>query len=178
MPDLRRVVVVGTSCAGKSTFARRIASALEAHLIEADQLHWMRNWEQKPTEQLRTEVARATDRTRWVFDGNYAMVRDIVWPRATTIIWLDFPFPLVFSRALRRTLRRVWTREELFGGCRETFRQSFFSRDSILWWVITTFKRYQREYRALLGSGRWQHAQAIILRHPRKAEAFLRDHLT
>lgn len=161
---------MGTSCAGKTTLARRLAADLGGPLVEADQLHWMRHWTPKPTEQLRTEIAAATAGDRWVFDGNYPTVRDIVWPRATTIVWLDYPFPIIFWRALRRTARRAWTREELFGGCRETFTQSFLSRDSILWWVITTFGRYRREYRSLLGSGRWRQAQVIILRRPRNAE--------
>ena len=56
------------------------------------------------------------------------------------------------SRAMacvRRTIRRVLTQEELYSGNRESLRMAFLSRESILWWVITTFHRRRKRYRQL-----------------------------
>jgi adenylate kinase family enzyme len=42
--DLRRVAVVGTSCAGKTTFAAALAGKLQVPHIELDALHWRAGW--------------------------------------------------------------------------------------------------------------------------------------
>ena len=49
----------------------------------------------------------------WVVDGSYRRVHDLIWPRAETIVWLDYPFLTNLVRLARRTLRRLRTREEL-----------------------------------------------------------------
>ena len=110
---------------------------------------------------------------RWVVDGNYAMVRDIVWPRATTIVWLNYSFPLVFWRAFRRTFIRSVGRKTLFSGNRETIKMAFFSKESILWWVITTFRRRRKQFRAILDGGEFPHLERIEFRNPRDADQFL-----
>lgn len=53
--------------------------------------------------------------------GNYGRVRDLLWPRADTIVWLDYAFPLVLGRLTARTVRRAVTGEILWNGNRETF---------------------------------------------------------
>jgi adenylate kinase family enzyme len=100
-----RVVVVGTSCSGKATFARRLASILGTHRFELDSLYWGPGWKLRPD--FQQEVLAAAQQPRWVIDGNYSGVRDIIWRRCTAIVWLDYSFARVFSRALRRTVRRV-----------------------------------------------------------------------
>jgi hypothetical protein len=65
------------------------------------------------------------------------------------VIWLNYAFAVVFWRAVIRTLRRALTQEEIFSGNRESLRMAFFSRDSILWWVLTTFHRRRKHHRML-----------------------------
>ena len=133
---MKRVVVIGSSCSGKTTLARRLAEALDCEHIELDALYWGPSWSEAPREAFRAAVEERLAGDRWVVDGNYSVVRDIVWSRATDAVWLNYPFPIVLGRALVRTLRRIVLREELFGGNRELFRKTFLSRESILWWVI------------------------------------------
>ena len=148
--DLRRIVVIGSSCSGKTTLAKQIAGELGSQHIESDAFHWMPDWVRRPSEELRKLTAEAVAQDRWVVDGNYLLVRDIVWVRATTVIWLDYSFPVVFFRALRRTLSRSLTGQELFSGNRESLGRAFLSKDSILLWVITTFHRRRREFQQIL----------------------------
>lgn len=171
---LQRIVVVGSSCAGKTTFAARLASRLDLPHVELDALHWGPGWTERPPEAFRRDVAKAVAGQRWVVDGNYRVVRDLVWPRADTIVWLDFDFPLVFRRALLRTLQRSLSREPLFGGNVETLRGSFLHRDGIPWWVLRTHGRRRREYRALLAANAPRALRVVALRRPRDAERWLR----
>ena len=101
--DLSRVVVVGTSCSGKTTLARRLAGILGAQHVELDALYWGREW--TPRLDFPKAVSAAVQQERWVIDGNYSAVRDLIWRRCTAIVWLDYSFARVFSRALRRTAR-------------------------------------------------------------------------
>ena len=147
---MTRVVVIGTSCVGKTTFAKSLARVLSFPHIELDALYWQPNWVPRPPDEFRALTAQALSQDYWVTDGNYSVVRDLVWSRATTVIWLNYAFPLILWRALTRTMRRVLTSTK---NCsRPTVNRcamAFFSRESILWWVITTFHRRRKQYRVL-----------------------------
>jgi adenylate kinase family enzyme len=169
--DMARVVVIGTSCAGKTTFARSLARVLGFPHIELDALHWQPNWIERPDDEFRALAAAALAQNSWVTDGNY--VRDLVWSRATTVIWLNYAFPVVLWRAVARTLRRAQTGEELFSGNRESLRMAFFSRDSILWWVLTTFHRRRKRYRALFDTPPSPRLEYVEFLKPPEAEHFL-----
>src|SRR6266478_8449083 len=125
--NINRVIVIGTSCSGKTTFARSLARISNCPHIELDTLYWQPNWTPRPPEEFRNLVAQALSQDCWVTDGNYSIVRDLVWSRATTVIWLNYVFPTVLWRALTRTLRRVLTQEELFSGNRESLRMALFA---------------------------------------------------
>ncbi len=173
--DLRRIVVVGSSCSGKTTLANSLSEKLGYPHIELDAIHWLPDWVQRPVEEFRKLTSVAIAEESWVVDGNYSSARDLVWPRATTLVWLNYPFRIVFLRALRRTISRAITRKELYSGNRETFAQAFFSRESILWWVITTFRRRRREYRAIFQRGDFPHLGVIELKRPADADRLLRS---
>jgi adenylate kinase family enzyme len=170
-----RVAVVGTSCSGKTTLARRIAGIKGIPHIELDAIHWGTNWTSKPIDELRAEINILVAQDEWVIDGNYSKLRDIIWSRATHLVWLNLPFPRVFWQALSRTAKRVFTREELWAGNRETLRLVLFDRDSILLWVIQTHRRNSREYRRLIESGEYGHLQVYELKSPRATEDLLED---
>lgn len=171
--DLSRIVVVGTSCSGKSTFAGDLAARLGTDHVELDQLYWLPDWVVRDRGAFRALVTDRISGDRWVLDGNYSAVRDIVWPHATAVIWLDYPFFLVLWRSLRRTIHRVLTGREICNGNRETWRKAFFSRDSILLWVVTTYHRRRRDYQTLFASGDYPETARIRLPTPAAALAFL-----
>jgi adenylate kinase family enzyme len=172
---IERVVVIGTSGCGKTLFARRLAQALGCPHVELDALYWGANWRPKPAANFRRLVEAAVQGPRWIVDGNYSAVRDVVWPRATTVIWLKYGFATVLARALRRTVRRIIRREPLFAGNEESVKRSFLSRDSILLWMIGTFHEKRRRYGTLRASGAFANLEWLEFRRPAHADSFLRD---
>lgn len=169
---MRRIVVVGTSGSGKTALARRLTERLGYPHIELDALNWNANWTNVPIETFRGRVVRALDADEWVVDGNYAKVRDIVWTRADTIVWLDYSLPLILWRLVRRTFGRVATGEELWAGNRESVR-ILFSRDSIVLWALQTYRPLRRTYAAIPGNPTWAHLTLVRLRSPRECAAWL-----
>ena len=170
--DLTRAIVIGTSCSGKTTFARDLAARLDAPHTELDSLHWLPGWKERDPESFRSLVGEWAARERWIIDGNYTRVRDILWPRATALIWLDYPFPLVFWRSVRRTITRAATGEEICNGNRESLRIAF-SRNSIILWAIQTHKKNKRRYDGLFKSRDYSHLGKVRLKTPKAAAAFL-----
>jgi adenylate kinase family enzyme len=170
-----RIVVVGTSGSGKTTTARRIAKILAIPHIELDAIHWGPNWTSVETPVLRERVREAVTADRWVLDGNYKDVRNIVWERATTVVWLNYPFWLVMWRIVSRTFVRSLRREELWNGNRENFRQSFFSRNSVIVWAFNTYHRRRNEYPILFQQPEYAHLNVIVHRAPKETDRWLRD---
>ena len=109
--------------------AKQVAAALELPNIELNALHWLPDCQERPDSEFRELVASAVSAERSVVDGNYNMVRDIVWQQATTLAWLNLSVPVVFRRAFSRTVIRSFGRQTILPGNKETFKRSFFSRD-------------------------------------------------
>ncbi|MBA2264217.1 MAG: hypothetical protein H0W10_06125 [Chloroflexi bacterium] len=95
---MKRINVVGTSCSGKTTLARAIAARLELEHIELDALFWGPDWTPVPEPIFRECVDNAVSADEWVIDGGYSPVRDLTWSRVDTVVWLDYPMPLVIGR--------------------------------------------------------------------------------
>ena len=129
---MKRIAIVGTTGSGKTTLARRVAQRCLISHIELDALQWEPNWTPAEPQGFRDRVTAALSGDRWVVDGNYSAVRDIVWAKADTVVFLDYPFGLVLRRLLWRTWRRSLHREELWNGNRETFRR-FGSQSTRTW---------------------------------------------
>lgn len=172
MSSLQRIVVIGVSGAGKTTFARQLALHLGYPHIEMDAVHWLPNWVEMPIDQFRDQIMVALSGDQWVIDGNYSKVRDIVWNRADTLIWLDYSLPLILTRLFRRTVRRIVTRETLWNGNRENLRNQF-QRDSIMLWALRTYFKYRRSYPLLFQQPQHAHLNILRLTLPQAAQSWL-----
>ncbi|MES2764257.1 MAG: adenylate kinase [Bacteroidota bacterium] len=172
---MKRIVVIGTSCSGKTTFGRELSVLLKAPHIELDDIHWRPNWVEIPNEEMRDLVLKEVEKESWIVVGNYGAVRDIIWPRADTIIWLNYSFTTVLYRAFKRTFRRVFVKEVICNGNVETFKRSFMSRDSILLWVLQTYYRRRRDTPELLKRPENSHLKIVEFKNPAQAKEFLKE---
>jgi hypothetical protein len=122
---------------------------------------------------MRQRVTAAAAADAWVIDGNYSVSRDIVWGRAQAIVWLDFPLRTVLRRYAARTWRRLRSQEEIWPGTgnREALSMHLLSRDGLLWWILSTYRRRRREYPQLIAGHPW--LASVRLRSPAAAEAWL-----
>lgn len=176
-PEMRRVSVVGCSGSGKTTMARAISNRLGLRYLELDSVFHQPGWTPRPDDEFRAVVAEFTRAKRWVVDGNYTShgVADIVWPLADTLVWMDPPKRTVMWRVIRRTVRRVTTRQELWNGNREPW-SNLYSLDphkNIMVWSWTRFDTYRSRYEDARSDGSWDHLDTHRLRTRREVDAFL-----
>ncbi len=167
--------MVGCSGSGKTTLARSLARAMGAPTIELDAIFHQPGWVPLDDESFRAEVARATAAPSWVADGNYSTVREVIWCRADTVVWLDLPYAQVLSRTIRRTVRRTVTRQELWNGNVEPWSNlySWNPEKSIIAWAATRHKVYRQRYGEAEHDPRWEGMEFVRLRSQRDADAFL-----
>lgn len=171
---MERVVVVGATGSGKTVLAARLAQVLDAPHIDLDALHWQPGWQPTPTEVFRQGVQEAVNGKRWIVGGNYSKARDLIWTKADTLIWLDYPLWIVMLRLFRRTVRRICTQEDLWGtDNRETWHKQFFSRDSLFLWAIKTHSKYWKDYPRVVSQPEYAHLVVVRLRSPREADQWL-----
>jgi adenylate kinase family enzyme len=145
-----RIVVVGPSGSGKSRVARTLARSLGLRHVCKDALIWGADWQPTPRSEWASLFNEATAESGWVFDGNLSSLTNpedqLVGARADTIVWIDLPRWLVMWQIVLRSIRRAWTREELWHGNRESWKGSFLSRDSVILWAWTSYPALRERY--------------------------------
>jgi adenylate kinase family enzyme len=181
MSMMKRVVVVGGSGSGKTSFARELASRLGLRHLEMDSVFHQHGWADDAPPEFLPTLDRFTAGDGWVVDGNYAGhgMRDVVWPRADTIVWLDVPRWTAMTRVVRRTLGRIFTREKLWGAVREPFT-NLYSLDpsrNIMVWTWSRHQQTRETFEEALADGDWSHATVHRLRTSAEVSRFL-DSLT
>ena len=147
---MHKIQVVGSSCSGKTTLARRLSQLLAIEHMELDAQYWLSNWTARDRLEFHSVVSDTVEKNQWIVDGNYrSKLGNLVSDRADTIIWLDLPFITVYRRVIIRCAKRIFSRAQLWNGNTENLRNLLFRRDSLLYWVPGHWQSLKDDYGAL-----------------------------
>lgn len=168
---MKRINVIGTSGTGKSTFSRKLAKAHGYPYIEMDAVFWRPNWEETDNEKFLADIKEKVSGTHWVLDGNYSRTEQVKWKYADTVIWLDYGFVRNFSQIMYRSIIRAITKKEIWPGTgnHESFRKTFFTKQSIVLWMLTHYRSNRLRYATLMGGHEYPHLKFIRVRSPKEA---------
>jgi adenylate kinase family enzyme len=110
----RRVTVAGVSGSGKTTLAGRLGERLGIPHTDIDGLHHGPGWTPRPEflDDVRALLAQDAFVTEW----QYSTARPLILARAELLVWLDLPTRVTMAQVTTRTVRRSFTREELWNG--------------------------------------------------------------
>jgi adenylate kinase family enzyme len=149
-----------------------IASALGLPCVELDRLHWAPNWEAlsktDPNEFVGQVSAAISASEAWVTDGNYGLVRDMIWRRATHLVWLDYGRGVVMYRVIKRSIARAFDQKELWAGNTENWRDWIRPSHPIRW-AWSTWSERRSRFEELLKRPEYRHLVVLRLRSPRDA---------
>jgi hypothetical protein len=169
-----RILVIGRTGSGKTTLARNIAAGLGVPHVELDSLYFGPDFSTVPEPVLRERVTAAIAADRWVTDGNKRAVRDLVWPRADTIIWLDYPVVVSLWRLGRRATRRtanLRTEAAATGTKKDLPRQLLAASKGVLT-ALRSHMGQRREFPRLFAAPENQHLAVVRLRSPRATQGW------
>ena len=125
---MKKVIVIGSGGAGKSTVASQLGQLLDLPVIHLDKLHWKPGWTAPDKDAWRETVRESVAGKKWILDGNYGGTLDIRVPVADTIIYLDFPPLLCLWRVFKRRFQyRNGDRPDMATGCDEKIDLEFLT---------------------------------------------------
>ena len=123
---MKRILIIGSSGAGKTTLANRLGETLGVEVIHLDKLHWKPNWTEPSKEEWQKITANALRGDSWIMDGNYGSTMEMRLAACNTVILLDLPHLLCVYRIIKRWLvYRKATRPDMAADCDEQFDWKF-----------------------------------------------------
>ena len=123
---MRRVMIIGSCGAGKSTLARNLGNQLSLPVIHLDTYYWQSGWQESDREQWLEKQQELITGDRWIIDGNYGATIDTRLAAADTIIWLNFNRYLCLGRVIKRSIQYYGkVRPDMAPGCPERLNWEF-----------------------------------------------------
>ena len=166
---MKRILVIGSGGAGKSTVARRLGHLLNIEVLHLDKFYWKSGWIEPPPDEWLQTVHELINRDSWIIDGNYSGTLDLRLQKCDTIVFLDMPRLLCLWRIVkRRFLYRHGGRPDIAEGCREKLDLAFVS------WVWNFWQRSRPQVVRRIGE-RSEGKRIVWLRSNREVETFLAD---
>ena len=164
---MKRIAVVGSGGAGKSTFAKQLARRLELPIYHLDAFYWKPGWIETPKQEWETIHAGLVARDAWVIDGNYGGTMESRFAVADAIVFLNYPRSICLFRAVSRWLRyRGGDRPEMREGCPEKLDWEFVQ------WILNFPEAITPG--VLLGIERHGKGKAVaVFEMPSQAQKFL-----
>jgi predicted kinase len=170
-----RILVLGRTGSGKTTLARELAAAIDVPHVELDALYFGPGFSTVPLPVLRERTTAAIAGERWVTDGNKSAVRDLVWPRADTVVWLDYPVAVSLWRLGKRALWRTsaLTTEASHSGDKAGVPKQMLSAAKGVLTALRSHRGQRRAYPRMFAEPQNRHLAVVRLRSPRATRRWL-----
>lgn len=169
-----KILVIGSSCSGKTTLAKHLNQSLEYKWVDLDNLHWLPNWQERPDEEFIELVhSEIMSQPKWIVSGSYhSLIEDNLWQDVDTVIWLNYSLPLILYRYLIRTYRRVRYKEECCNGNIQTLSRAISIEDNLLQYILAGYypriKRFEDYKKGPFKDKKW-----IVLDNPSEEKGLI-----
>ena len=117
---MKKILIIGSGGAGKSTFARRLHKLTGIELMHLDKIYWKPNWVETSKDEWEDTIENLIKKDSWIMDGNYSGTLETRIAACDTVIFLELPRTICVWRAFRRSLfYQKDTRPDMAAGCAE-----------------------------------------------------------
>lgn len=166
---MKKIIVIGSGGAGKSTFATQLGAILNIEVIHLDKLYWKPNWVKTPEDEWSRIIQNLLKGDSWIMDGNFGGTREMRLRACDTVIWLDLPRRVCMYRILKRTIvYRRQSRPDMAEGCNERFDWNFIK------WVWNY--PHRAKSRIMVEIEGLREKRVIVLKSKREVTEFLTNH--
>ena len=136
---MNRILILGNSGSGKSTFASNLANILHIDYLHLDKLVYPISWDKPEHENMEKEVSEFVKNDSWIIDGNYLNHALVRFDLCDTIFFLDINrFVCLRSVIHRKNKYKGKQRESRSAKVDEKINASFIK------WVFIDFYRTSR----------------------------------
>lgn len=164
---MKKVALIGSGGAGKSTLARQLGEELNIEVYHLDSLFWKPNWVGVSKDEQRNIQQDLVEKESWIIDGNYGGTMEIRLDAADTIIFLDISRFTCLFRVIKRSIKyRNRTRPDMGEGCNEKLDIEFLKW---IWQYPNKKRPHILASLKILSDTK----QIIILKSPREVRSFL-----
>lgn len=171
-PDYRRIIIIGSGGAGKSTLARQLGSITGTPVIHLDAIYWRPGWQPVGEEEFDARLSAELKKERWIIDGNFGRTLAQRARRSDLVIYLDYSSVVCLCGVIGRRIKyRGRTREDMTEGCEEKLDWEFLK------WVVSFKKTKKPEILATLEQEQEAGArfELVIFRNRRQAKRWLKE---
>lgn len=163
----KRIVVVGVSASGKSTFSKKLAEKTDLPVTFMDSIMWRPGWQYVGDDEVVKQLKAISEHPEWIVEGYIVKsARGFLFERADTILYLDYRPIVAVSRYIRRWWKhRTHPRPEL-GGSPEKFSFTFLK---LIWTKGETISL--NKFLVEMGD----QSKVVKLHSPKEARSFLKD---
>lgn len=138
----KRILVIGCSGSGKSTFAKMLGRKLDIEVFHLDQYFHKPDWEPREESEFIKSVKEITSKEEWIIDGTYSRTLRERVLKADAIFFYDYSKYFCIYRVIKRSLKTkagLEIRTDLAPGCKEKFPDYEFLK---FIWDYKTSKAY------------------------------------
>lgn len=164
-----KIMIIGSSGAGKSTFARELGEILELPVYHLDYYFWKPGWQETPYEEWVDFNKNLVMKDKWIIDGYYGRTVEIRMLAADIIFFFDIsPFITTYRVLKRRIQYHGKSRPDLNEGCPE----------SLDWQFIKLGWNFRKTKRPRILEKLNRHAKTskvIMIQHPKEAKWILNE---
>ncbi|HMQ68186.1 MAG TPA: hypothetical protein PKA90_04095 [Ignavibacteria bacterium] len=124
LQNKKRILVLGRSGSGKSTFAKLLGEKLNIEVFHLDQKFHDPDWQPKEQSEFINSVREILTKNEWIIDGNYSSTLKERILKADAVYLYDYSRYLCIFRVIKRSIRSntgMEVRTELPEGCTENF---------------------------------------------------------
>jgi adenylate kinase family enzyme len=138
-----KILVIGYSSSGKSTFAKRLGNHYELPVLHIDTIFFGPNWVDRDKDVVESEIRAFMKQDKWVIDGMYRKLATERYDQCDQLFIFNFNrFKCLYGAIVRRFKYHNQNRESIADGCKERLNLSF------IWWIL--FNGRTKESKKLL----------------------------
>ena len=113
----QKIIVLGCSGSGKSTFSKRIHDAAGLPLIHLDNVWWKSDRSHISREEFDQKLGEILQEDKWILDGDYSRTYEVRFQSCDTVFFLDYDFEECMNGIKERVGKKrrdiPWTEQEL-----------------------------------------------------------------